>query len=136
MRACFVMAAVIAALGVSGTAQAGTLITHDAVVVGDGSTRLLNCQNTKGHMVVYAPIAPAEAFVVRAATRNERLSDVLAQILPNGWTVRYTSPNVEGERVNLEVSTYWVDAVKVLTHDFNLMTIVDGEKRQLVVGRL
>lgn len=117
-------------------AQAGQMIAHDAVLVGDGSTRLVNCTNSKGHLVLYSPVNSAETYVVRSDIRDARISDVMAQILPNGWTVRYTSPALEDDLVNLQASTYWLDALKVVTHDYNLVTVVDGEKRQVVLGRL
>ncbi|WP_455233549.1 hypothetical protein [Geopseudomonas aromaticivorans] len=120
----------------SGQAMAAQMLVHDAVVVNDGGTRLLSCENSKGHFMLYAPIASEEAYVVRSNLRDTPLSDVFAQVLPNGWTVRYISPGVENQRVNLSVDTYWADAVKILAHDFNFVTVVDGEKRQVVVGRL
>jgi len=126
----------VAGLLLSMGGQAGQLISHDAVMVGDGSTRLVNCTNSKGHLILYAPVASTETYVVRTDVRDARISDVLAQILPNGWTVRYTSPSLENDLVNLEVSTYWLDALKVVTYDYNLVTVVDGDKRQVVLGRL
>lgn len=118
------------------SAQAGELVVHDAVVVTDGSTRLVNCQNTKGLFVLNRALAPADAYVVDADVRNSSLSDALARVLPAGWTVRYSSPNVENERINLVVQTYWADALKILASDYNLFVIVDGEREEVVIGRL
>ena len=116
--------------------QAGEFIVHDAVVVTDGSTRLVNCQNTRGLFVLSRPLHQVDAYVVKTDIARSRLSDALERILPPGWTVRYSSPNVEGELVNLRVQSYWADALKVLSQDFNLFTIVDGERQEVIVGRL
>lgn len=118
------------------TAQAGELVVHDAVVVNDGSTRLVNCQNTRGLFVLNRPLAPAEAYVVNADIPDSSLSDALARILPAGWQVRYSSPNVENERIRLRTQTYWADALKILTTDFNLFAIVDGDRQEVIIGRL
>ncbi|EMA2592512.1 MULTISPECIES: hypothetical protein [Pseudomonas] len=115
---------------------AGELVVHDAVVVTDGSTRLVNCQNTRGLFVLNRALAPADAYVVNADVRNSSLSDALARILPAGWAVRYSSPNVENEQINLVVQTYWADALKILASDYNLFVIVDGEREEVVIGRL
>lgn len=117
-------------------AQAGSLAVHDAVLVNDGSTRLVSCENTRGAFLLVRPVAPTEVYVVRADVRNSSLSDLLENILPAGWTVRYGSPGVEDELVNLSGGTYWVDALKVLGHDFNLLVAIDGERQEVMVGRL
>jgi len=120
----------------SSLAFSGEMIVQDAVQVNDGSTRLVSCQNTKGLFVIYQPIHSEDAFVVRTDLQRQKLSDVLASIVPNGWTVRYVSPGVEAELINLRVSTYWVDGLKVLASDFNLFVLVNGEKRELLIGRV
>jgi hypothetical protein len=117
-------------------AVGGEMVVHDAVVVTDGSTRLVNCQNTRGLFVLSRPLRSADAFVVDSDIRDSRLSDALARLLPPGWNIRYSSANVENERVNLQVRTYWADALRVLSNDFNLFTLVDGERQEVIVGRL
>lgn len=82
------------------------------------------------------PIRPTEAYVIQADVRDSSLSDLLENVLPAGWTVRYGSANVENERVNLVAGTYWADALRVLSHDFNLLVAVDGERQEVLVGRL
>lgn len=117
-------------------AHAGNMAVHDAVVVADGSTRLVSCENTRGAFLLVRPVASTEAYVVRADVRNSALSDLLESILPAGWTVRYGSPGVENDQVNLSGDTYWVDALKVLSQDFNLLVAIDGERQEVMVGRL
>lgn len=116
--------------------SAAALVVQDAVQLTDGSTRLVTCDNTKGLFVIYEPINITDAFVVRTDVRNQRLADVLAGILPNGWTIRYVAPGVEDDRVNLAVSTYWADGLKVLAHDFNLFVLINGAKREVLIGRV
>ena len=70
--------------------RAGEMVVHDAVMVNDGSTRLVNCQNTRGLLVLVRPIAAADAFIVNADVQNSSLSDALARVLPSGWSVRYS----------------------------------------------
>jgi len=132
----FGLGIVLIGQGLFAMAQAGELVVHDAVVVNDGSTRLVNCQNTRGLFVLNRPLAPTEAYVVNADIKDSSLSDALARILPAGWQVRYSSPNVENERIRLRTQTYWADALKILTTDFNLFAIVDGERQEVIVGRL
>ncbi len=131
------MAAILCAGLLSATAaNAGALAVHDAVAVGDGSTRLVSCENTRGAFLLVRPIAPTEVYAVQANVRDSSLRDLLENILPAGWTVRYGSPGVEDEQVNLVGGTYWADALKVLSHDFNLLVAIDGERQEVMVGRL
>lgn len=130
------MAAALCAGVLAMPAHAGGLAVHDAVVVTDGTTRLVSCENTRGAFLLVRPLAPTDVYVVQANVRNSSLSDLLENILPAGWTVRYGSQGVENEEVNLSGGTYWVDALKVLSHDFNLLVAIDGERQEVMVGRL
>lgn len=130
------MAAALCAGVLAMPAHAGGLAVHDAVVVTDGTTRLVSCENTRGAFLLVRPLAPTDVYVVQANVRNSSLSDLLENILPAGWTVRYGSQGVENEEVNLSGGTYWVDALKVLSRDFNLLVAIDGERQEVMVGRL
>lgn len=128
--------AVIAAGLFACGAHAGALAVHGSVVANDGSTRLVTCENTRGAFLLVRPVSPTEIYAVRADVRDSALSDLLENMLPAGWTVRYGSPSIESERVNLVGGTYWVDALRVLSRDFNLLVAVDGERQEVMVGRL
>lgn len=52
---------------------AGELVVHDAVVVTDGSTRLVNCQNTRGFC------AQPSVGACRRICRERRCAEFLAQ---------------------------------------------------------
>ena len=130
------MAAALCAGVLAMPAHAGGLAVHDAVVVTDGTTRLVSCENARGAFLLVRPLAPTDVYVVQANVRNSSLSDLLENILPAGWTVRYGSQGVENEEVNLSGGTYWVDALKVLSRDFNLLVAIDGERQEVMVGRL
>ncbi len=134
MKKVFSIAAI--SLALVATASAGDIAVHDAVLVTDGSTRLVNCENTRGAFLLVRPLSPSDVYVIRSDVRNSALSDVLERTLPAGWVVRYGSPNVEGTEVNLVGQTYWADALKTLSHDFNLIVTLDGERREIVIGRL
>lgn len=116
--------------------HAGEMAVHGAVAVTDGSTRLVTCQNARGAFLLVRPVEAAEAYVVRSDVGSSLLSDLLENIMPAGWTVRYGTPNVDREMVSLDADTYWVDALRILSHDFNLLVAVDGERREVMVGRL